>query len=318
MFNQHAKWLKITREIPWRQPVASLNYLLSSHVWRQDHNGFSHQDPGFIDHVVNKKAEVVRVYLPPDANTLLSTYDHCLRSRDYVNVVVAGKQPAPNFLTMDQAIAHCTRGLGIWEWAGSEVTGEDPDVVLGCAGDVPTLEVLAAADLLRQHLPELKVRVVNVVDLMRLQDEKEHPHGLSDRDFDTLFTTTKPVVFAYHGYPWLIHRLTYRRAGHSNIHVRGYKEEGTTTTPFDMVMLNDLDRFHLVMDVIDQVPHLGSRAAGLRQEMSDARLRARQYTRDHGEDLPEVRDWVWPDAGDTATQVGGPQAATVATGGDNE
>ncbi len=318
MFNQHAKWLKITREIPWRQPMASLNYLLSSHVWRQDHNGFSHQDPGFIDHVVNKKAEVVRVYLPPDANTLLSTYDHCLRSRDYVNVVVAGKQPAPNFLSMDEAVAHCTRGLGIWDWAGSEVAGEDPDVVLGCAGDVPTLEVLAAADLLRQHLPELKVRVVNVVDLMRLQDEKEHPHGLSDRDFDTLFTTTKPVVFAYHGYPWLIHRLTYRRAGHNNIHVRGYKEEGTTTTPFDMVMLNDLDRFHLVMDVIDQVPHLGSRAAVLRQEMSDARLRARQYTRDHGEDLPEVRDWVWPDAGDTATQVGGPQAATVSTGGDNE
>ena len=318
MFNQHAKWLKITREIPWRQPVASLNYLLSSHVWRQDHNGFSHQDPGFIDHVVNKKAEIVRVYLPPDANTLLSTYDHCLRSRDYVNVVVAGKQPAPTFLTMDQAIAHCTRGLGIWEWAGSEVEGEDPDVVLGCAGDVPTLEVLAAAHLLRQHLPELKVRVVNVVDLMRLQDEKEHPHGLSDRDFDTLFTTTKPVVFAYHGYPWLIHRLTYRRAGHSNIHVRGYKEEGTTTTPFDMVMLNDLDRFHLVIDVIDQVPHLGSRAAVLRQKMVDARLRARQYTRDHGEDIPEVRDWVWPDAGDTATQVGGPQAATAATGGDNE
>ncbi|WP_066464535.1 phosphoketolase family protein [Sanguibacter suarezii] len=318
MFNQHAKWLKVTREIPWRRPIASLNYLLSSHVWRQDHNGFSHQDPGFIDHVVNKKAEVVRVYLPPDANTLLSTYDHCLRSRDYVNVVVSGKQPAPNFLSMDQAVAHCTRGLGIWEWAGTEVAGEDPDVVLGCAGDVPTLETLAAADLLRRHLPDLKVRVVNVVDLMRLQDEKEHPHGLSDRDFDTLFTTDKPVVFAYHGYPWLIHRLTYRRAGHANIHVRGYKEEGTTTTPFDMVMLNDLDRYHLVIDVIDRVPFLGSKAAVLRQEMSDARLRAREYTREHGEDIPEVRDWVWPDAGDTATEIGGPQAATIATGGDNE
>ncbi|RXR27384.1 phosphoketolase family protein [Oerskovia turbata] len=319
MFNQHAKWLKITNDIPWRRPIASLNYLLSSHVWRQDHNGFSHQDPGFIDHVVNKKAEIVRVYLPPDANTLLSTYDHVLRSRQYVNVVVAGKQPAPNFLTMDQAVAHCTRGLGIWEWAGTEVPGEDPDVVLGCAGDVPTLETLAAADLLRQHLPELKVRVVNVVDLMRLQDEKEHPHGLSDRDFDTLFTTDKPVVFAYHGYPWLIHRLTYRRNGHENIHVRGYKEEGTTTTPFDMVMLNDLDRFHLVIDVIDRVPSLGSRAAGLRQKMVDARLEARQYTREHGEDIPSVRDWVWPDAGDTATEGSGPSYdAAAATGGDNE
>ncbi|GAA3231452.1 phosphoketolase [Oerskovia jenensis] len=319
MFNQHAKWLKITNDIPWRRPIASLNYLLSSHVWRQDHNGFSHQDPGFIDHVVNKKAEIVRVYLPPDANTLLSTYDHVLRSRQYVNVVVAGKQPAPNFLTMDQAIAHCTRGLGIWEWAGTEVPGEDPDVVLGCAGDVPTLETLAAADLLRQHLPELKVRVVNVVDLMRLQDEKEHPHGLSDRDFDTLFTTDKPVVFAYHGYPWLIHRLTYRRNGHENIHVRGYKEEGTTTTPFDMVMLNDLDRFHLVIDVIDRVPSLRSKAAGLRQKMVDARLEARQYTREHGEDIPSVRDWVWPDAGDTATEGSGPSYdAAAATGGDNE
>ncbi|QDW62655.1 phosphoketolase [Oerskovia sp. KBS0722] len=319
MFNQHAKWLKITNDIPWRRPIASLNYLLSSHVWRQDHNGFSHQDPGFIDHVVNKKAEIVRVYLPPDANTLLSTYDHVLRSRQYVNVVVAGKQPAPNFLTMDQAVAHCTRGLGIWEWAGTEVPGEDPDVVLGCAGDVPTLETLAAADLLRQHLPGLKVRVVNVVDLMRLQDEKEHPHGLSDRDFDTLFTTDKPVVFAYHGYPWLIHRLTYRRNGHENIHVRGYKEEGTTTTPFDMVMLNDLDRFHLVIDVIDRVPSLRSKAAGLRQKMVDARLEARQYTREHGEDIPSVRDWVWPDAGDTATEGSGPSYdAAAATGGDNE
>ena len=319
MFNQHAKWLKVTNHIPWRRPIASLNYLLSSHVWRQDHNGFSHQDPGFIDHVMNKKAEVVRVYLPPDGNTLLSTMDHCLRSRQYINVVVAGKQPAPNWLTMDEAIQHCRRGLGIWEWAGTEVDGEDPDVVLGCAGDVPTLEVLAAADILRRELPDLKVRVVNVVDLMRLQDEREHPHGLSDRDFNTLFTTDKPIVFAYHGYPWLIHRLTYRRKGHKNLHVRGYKEEGTTTTPFDMVMLNDLDRYHLVIDVIDQTPSLGSKYAGLRQRMVDARLRAHDYTRAHGEDLPEVRDWVWPDAGDTATAVGGPQqSATAATGGDNE
>ncbi|MDT0166094.1 phosphoketolase family protein [Actinotalea sp. AC32] len=322
MFNQHAKWLKVTREIPWRRPIASLNYLLTSHVWRQDHNGFSHQDPGFIDHVVNKKAEIVRVYLPPDANTLLVTYDHVLRSRNLVNVVVAGKQPGPTFLTMDEAVAHCARGLGIWEWAGTEGRGEDPDVVLGCAGDVPTLEVLAAADILRRHLPELNVRVVNVVDLMRLQDEREHPHGLSDREFDTLFTPDKPIIFAYHGYPWLIHRLTYRRTGHGNLHVRGYKEEGTTTTPFDMVMLNDLDRYRLVIDVIDRVPHLGTRAAELRQDMVDARLRARQYTRDHGEDIPEVRDWVWPDSGQTATEVGGPQAdrisASAATGGDNE
>ena len=319
MFNQHAKWLKVSREIPWRRPVASLNYLLSSHVWRQDHNGFSHQDPGFIDHVINKKAEIVRVYLPPDANTLLSTYDHCLRSKDYVNVVVAGKQPAPNFLTMDQAVAHCARGLGIWEWAGNERDGEEPDVVLGCAGDVPTVETLAAADLLHRHLPELTVRVVNVVDLMRLQDASEHPHGLSDRDFDALFTPNKPVIFAYHGYPWLIHRLTYRRTGHANIHVRGYKEEGTTTTPFDMVMLNDLDRFHLVMDVIDRVPSLGPRAARLRQQMTDARLEAREYTREHGEDLPSIANWVWPDAGDTATDVSGPGGSSVAaTGGDNE
>lgn len=319
MFNQHAKWLKVTNDIPWRRPIASLNYLLSSHVWRQDHNGFSHQDPGFIDHVVNKKAEVVRVYLPPDANTLLSTYDHCLRSRQYVNVVVSGKQPAPNFLTMDQAIAHCTRGLGIWEWAGTEVAGEKPDVVLAAAGDVPTLEVLAAADILKRELPDLKVRVINVVDLMRLQDEKEHPHGLSDTQFDGLFTPDRPVIFAYHGYPWLIHRLTYRRNGHANIHVRGYKEEGTTTTPFDMVMLNDLDRFHLVIDVIDRVPHLGTAYAGLRQRMVDKRIEAREYTRVHGDDLPEVRDWVWPDAGETATEQGGPQQnATVSTGGDNE
>jgi xylulose-5-phosphate/fructose-6-phosphate phosphoketolase len=292
MFNQHAKWLKVTRDIPWRRPIASLNYLLSSHVWRQDHNGFSHQDPGFIDHVVNKKAEIIRVYLPPDANTLLSVADHCLRSRDYVNVIVAGKQPALDYLSMDDAVVHCTRGLGIWEWASTD-GDDDPDVVLACCGDVPTLETLAAAALLREHLPELKVRVVNVVDLMRLQPESEHPHGLSDAQFDALFTTDRPVVFAYHGYPWLIHRLTYRRRNHDNFHVRGYKEEGTTTTPFDMVMLNDLDRFHLVIDVIDRVPGLGSRAGHVRQEMDDARLRARAYTREHGEDDPAIRDWTW-------------------------
>jgi xylulose-5-phosphate/fructose-6-phosphate phosphoketolase len=292
MFNQHAKWLKVTRQIPWRRPIASLNYLLSSHVWRQDHNGFTHQDPGFIDHVVNKKAEVIRVYLPPDANTLLSVADHCLRSRDYVNVIVAGKQPALNYLSMDEAVIHCTRGAGIWEWASSDEGV--PDVVLACCGDVPTLETLAAAALLREHLPELGVRVVNVVDLMRLQPESEHPHGLSDQEFDALFTSDRPVVFAYHGYPWLIHRLTYRRANHDNLHVRGYKEEGTTTTPFDMVMLNDLDRFHLVMDVFDRVPGLSESCGRLRQEMSDRRLRARAYTREHGEDDPEIRDWVWP------------------------
>ena len=293
MFNQHAKWLKVTREIPWRRPVASLNYLLSSHVWRQDHNGFSHQDPGFVDHVVNKSAEVIRVYLPPDANTLLSVADHCLRSRDYVNVIVAGKQPAPAYLSMDEAVVHCTRGVGIWEWASTD-EGAEPDVVLACAGDVPTLETLAAAAILRERLPEVKVRVVNVVDLMRLQPEGEHPHGLPDREFDTLFTADRPVVFAYHGYPWLIHRLTYRRTNHDNFHVRGYKEEGTTTTPFDMVMLNDLDRFHLVMDVVDRVPGLADRAAHLRQDMADRRLRARAYTRDHGEDDPEVSGWMWP------------------------
>ncbi|WP_335992099.1 phosphoketolase family protein [Glycomyces sp. MUSA5-2] len=290
MFNQHAKWLKTTNAIPWRRPIASLNYLLSSHVWRQDHNGFSHQDPGFIDHVVNKKAEVVRVYLPPDANTLLSTMDHCLRSRQYVNVVVAGKQPAPAWLTMDEAVRHCERGLGIWEWASSN-GGTEPDVVLACAGDVPTLETVAAADLLRRHLPHLKVRVVNVVDLMRLQPSTEHPHGLPDREYDALFTTDKPVIFAFHGYPTLIHRLTYRRAGHEHLHVRGYKEEGTTTTPFDMVMLNDLDRFTLVIDVIDRVPGLGQNAAGLRQEMWDARQVCREYTRAHGTDHPAVADW---------------------------
>jgi xylulose-5-phosphate/fructose-6-phosphate phosphoketolase len=293
MFNQHAKWLKVTRDIPWRRPLASLNYLLSSHVWRQDHNGFSHQDPGFIDHVVNKKAEVIRVYLPPDANTLLSVADHCLRSRNYVNVIVAGKQPALNYLAMDEAIVHCTRGLGIWDWASSDDKGE-PDVVLACAGDIPTLEALAAAALVRERLPELKVRLINVVDLMRLQSETEHPHGLSDDEFDALFTTSKPIVFAYHGYPWLIHRLTYRRTNHKNLHVRGYKEEGTTTTPFDMVMLNDLDRFHLVIDVIDRVPGLAERAAHLRQEMEETRLRARAYTRANGDDDPAIRDWTWP------------------------
>ena len=293
MFNQHAKWLKVTREIPWRRPIASLNYLLTSHVWRQDHNGFSHQDPGFIDHVVNKKAEIVRVYLPPDANTLLSVADHCLRSRDYVNVIVAGKQPSLDYLSMDDAIVHCTRGIGIWEWASND-SGEEPDVVLGCAGDIPTLETVAAAAILSERLPDLRVRVVNVVDLMRLQPESEHPHGLSDGEFDSLFTTSKPIVFAYHGYPWLIHRLTYRRRNHANLHVRGYKEEGTTTTPFDMVMLNDLDRFHLVIDVIDRVPGLAEREAALRQEMVDSRIRARAWTREHGEDRADIRDWTWP------------------------
>jgi len=292
MFNQHAKWLKTTRRIDWRAPVASLNYLLTSHVWRQDHNGFSHQDPGFIDHVMNKKAEVVRVYLPPDTNTLLSVADHCLRSRSYVNVIVAGKQPTPSWLTMDDAVLHCTRGLGIWEWASSDDDGQ-PDVVMACAGDVPTMETLAAVDILRHHLPNLKVRMVNVVDLMRLQPETEHPHGLSERDFDTLFTTDRPVIFAYHGYPWLIHRLTYRRTNHANIHVRGYKEEGTTTTPFDMVVMNDLDRFHLVMDVIDRVPGLGQTAARLHQLMMDKRTQHRHWTRTYGDDLPEVKDWVW-------------------------
>lgn len=291
MFNQHAKWLKSARQIPWRAPIASLNYLLTSHVWRQDNNGFSHQDPGFLDHVINKKSAIVRVYLPPDANTLLSVVDHCLRSRDYVNVIVAGKQPALTYLTIDEAVAHCTRGLGIWDWASSDEG--DPDVVLACCGDIPTLETVAAADLLRTHLPGLRVRVINVVDLMRLEHRTEHPHGLSDRDFDALFTTDKPVIFAFHGYPSLIHRLTYRRSNHGNIHVRGYQEEGTTTTPFDMVMLNDLDRFHLVMDVIDYVPSLGTRAALLRQEMSDARLAARAYTREHGEDDPAIAGWTW-------------------------
>ncbi|MDH5512405.1 MAG: phosphoketolase family protein [Gammaproteobacteria bacterium] len=293
MFNQHAKWLKVTREIPWRQPVASLNYLLTSHVWRQDHNGFSHQDPGFIDHVVNKKADVIRVYLPPDANSLLYVTDKCLRSRDFINVIVAGKQPEAQWLDMDAAVTHCTKGIGIWEWASND-EGADPDVVMACAGDVPTLETLAAVDLLREYLPGLKVRVINVVDLMTLQPREEHPHGLSDKDFDTLFTRDKPVIFAYHGYPWLIHRLTYRRTNHPNLHVRGYKEEGSTSTPFDMVVRNDLDRFHLVADVIDRVPSLGSRAAYLKQRMRDMRIRHREYIIRHGQDMPEVRDWKWP------------------------
>ena len=294
MFNQHAKWLKMSREIPWRRPIASLNYLLTSHVWRQDHNGFSHQDPGFIDLVANKKASIIRVYLPPDTNCLLSVGDHCLRSRDYVNVIVAGKQPALNYLSMDDAILHCTRGIGIWDWASND-DGE-PDVVMGCCGDVPTLETLAAVDLLRHRLPDLRIRVVNVVDLMRLQDEREHPHGLSGALFDSLFTSDRPVIFAYHGYPWLIHRLTYRRTNHDNFHVRGYKEEGTVTTPFDMVVRNDIDRFHLVMDVIDRVPGLGSRCGLLRQQMVDARLRATAYAHEHGDDPPEIRDWTWPTA----------------------
>jgi xylulose-5-phosphate/fructose-6-phosphate phosphoketolase len=292
MVNQHAKWLKVCDHIPWRRSIASLNYLLSSHVWRQDHNGFSHQDPGFLDHVVNKKADVIRVYLPPDANTLLSVTDHCLRSRDYINVIVAGKQPAPQWLTMDEAIKHCTAGLGIWEWASNDKGGE-PDVVMACCGDVPTLETLAAVQMLRQYVPELKVRVINVVNLMTLQPKEEHPHGLSDRDFDVLFTTDKPIIFAFHGYPTLIHRLTYRRNGHKNIHVRGYKEEGTTTTPFDMVVLNDLDRFHLVGDVIDRVPQLGPRAAYAKQAIRDKLIEHRQYICRYGEDMPEILQWRW-------------------------
>ena len=296
MFNQHAKWLKESGEVPWRRPIASLNYLLSSHVWRQDHNGFSHQDPGFIDHVVNKKAGIIRVYLPPDANCLLSVADHCLRSRNYVNVIVAGKQPEPTWLGIDEAIDHCARGVGIWPFASND-EGATPDVVLACCGDVPTLETMAAAQILREKLPDLRVRVVNVVDLMRLQPDNEHPHGLSDREFDTLFTADRPVVFAYHGYPWLIHRLTYRPRNHDNIHVRGYKEEGTTTTPFDMVMLNDLDRFHLVVDVVDRVPFLGTKLASLRQEMLDARADARRYGRDHGDDPPAIANWRWETPG---------------------
>ena len=293
MFNQHAKWLKVSHEVTWRRPIASLNYLLTSHVWRQDHNGFSHQDPGFIDHVVNKKAEIVRVYLPPDTNTLLSVVDHCLASRDYVNVIVAGKQPNLTYLAMDDAVRHAARGLGVWDWAGNE-DGRGPDVVLACCGDVPTLETLAATALLRRHLPQLRVRVVNVIDLMRLQPASEHPHGLPDDEFDALFTTDRPLIFAYHGYPWLIHRLTYRRNNHDQIHVRGYKEEGTTTTPFDMVTLNDLDCFHLVMDVIDRVPGLAHKQKRLREHMVEERLDCRAYTREHGEDRPDIRDWRWP------------------------
>jgi len=293
MFNQHAKWLKTTRHLTWRHPIASLNYLLTSHVWRQDHNGFTHQDPGFIDHVVNKKADVIRVYLPPDANTLLSVADHCLRSRNYVNVIVAGKQPALQYLDMDAAIVHATKGLGIWSWASSDVGGP-VDVVMACCGDVPTLETLAAVDMLRRHFPDLRVRVVNVIDLMSLQPYTEHPHGASDQEFDSLFTTDKPVIFAYHGYPWLIHRLTYRRHNHDNLHVRGYIEEGTTTTPFDMTVMNRLDRFDLVIDVIDRVPQLRNNAAHVRQEMRDNLIRHWNYTLEHGEDMPEIRDWVWP------------------------
>jgi len=298
MFNQHAKWLKVaSKEIPWRRPIASLNYLLTSHVWRQDHNGFSHQDPGFIDHVVNKKADVIRVYLPPDANTLLCLTDCCLRSRNFVNVIVAGKQMQPQWLCMDAAIKHCHAGVGIWEWASNDQGGE-PDVVMACAGDVPTLETLAAVDILRHHLSDLKIRVINVVDIMTLQDKEEHPHGLSHKDFDTMFTTDKPIIFAYHGYPWLIHRLTYRRTNHRNLHVRGYKEEGTTTTPFDMVVRNDMDRFHLVEDVIYRVPGLGYRAAYLKQAMRDKHIEHRQYIQRYGEDMPEVRDWKWQGKGD--------------------
>jgi xylulose-5-phosphate/fructose-6-phosphate phosphoketolase len=293
MFNQHAKWLKVTRNIPWRRPIASLNYLLTSHVWRQDHNGFTHQDPGFIDHVVNKKADIVRVYLPPDANTLLSVADHCLRSRNYVNVIVAGKQPALQWLDMESAIEHCTNGIGIWQWASTD-KGSDPDVVMACAGDVPTLETLAAVDLLRQHFPDIKIRVVNVVDLMTIQPSTEHPHGLPDREFDSIFTIDKPVIFAYHGYPWLIHRLTYRRTNHDNFHVRGYKEEGTTTTPFDMTVLNDLDRFHLAGDVIDRVPRLQRVGAHFKQFLRNKLVEHKQYICEHGDDLPEIRDWKWP------------------------
>jgi len=292
MVNQHAKWLKTTRELDWRRPVASLNYLLTSHVWRQDHNGFSHQDPGFIDHVVNKKADVIRVYLPPDTNCLLSVADHALRSRNYVNVIVAGKQPALQYLSMDEAIVHCTKGIGIWPWASTDA-GEEPDVVLGCAGDVPTMEALAAVDVLLKHVPDLRIRFVNVVDLMRLQSESEHPHGLSDREFDSLFTTDKPIIFAYHGYPWLIHRLTYRRTNHPNLHVRGYIEEGTTTTPFDMTVMNRLDRFSLAIDVIDRLPRLGHRGAHAREALKNMLLEHRQYTRTHGTDLPEIANWTW-------------------------
>jgi xylulose-5-phosphate/fructose-6-phosphate phosphoketolase len=293
MVNQHAKWLKVTRTIPWRKPIASLNYLLTSLVWRQDHNGFSHQDPGFIDHVVNKKADVVRVYLPPDANTLLSVGDHCLRSRNYINLIVAGKQPAPQWLTMDEAVAHCTVGLGVWKWASND-EGGDPDVVMACCGDVPTMEALAAVTLLRERIPDLRIRVVNVVDLMSLQPQSEHPHGLADEEFDLLFTKDKPVIFAFHGYPWVIHRLTYRRHNHDNIHVRGYKEEGTTTTPFDMCVLNNIDRFQLVLDAITRVPRLASHVEAARQWYSEQIQRHKLYVSEHGDDLPDVKEWRWP------------------------
>jgi xylulose-5-phosphate/fructose-6-phosphate phosphoketolase len=295
MFNQHAKWLKTCNHIPWRRPIASLNYLLTSHVWRQDHNGFSHQDPGFIDHVVNKKPEVIRVYLPPDANTLLWVTDQCLRSRNLVNVIVAGKQPQPQWLSMDEAIKHCSTGIGIWSWASNDHNTE-PDVVMACAGDVPTLETLAAVSLLRESLPDLKIRVVNVVDLMTLQPSYFHPHGLSDSDFDSIFTPSKPVIFAFHGYPWLIHRLTYRRKNHANVHVRGYKEEGTTTTPFDMTVLNELDRFHLAEAVIDFLG-LAERAAHLRQALRDKLVEHHEYIRKYGDDMPEIKDWKWKDRG---------------------
>jgi xylulose-5-phosphate/fructose-6-phosphate phosphoketolase len=295
MFNQHAKWLKVTRDIPWRRPIASLNYLLTSHVWRQDHNGFSHQDPGFLDHVINKKSDVVRVYLPPDTNCLLSVADHCLRSRHYVNVIVAGKQPSLQWLDMDEAVRHCTAGIGIWEWASND-EGAEPDVVMACAGDVPTLETLAAVDWLRKHIPSLKIRVVNVVDLMTLQPRTEHPHGLSDPEFNSIFTRDKPIIFAFHGYPWLIHRLAYRRTNHPNLHVRGYKEEGTTTTPFDMTVLNHLDRFHLAMDVIDRVVKLATVASHQKQKLRNALIEHKLYITERGDDMPEIRDWRWPSA----------------------
>ena len=301
MVSQHAKWLKTAAKLPWRPKIASLNVLLASHVWRQDHNGFTHQDPGFLDHVANKKAEVVRIYLPPDANCLLSVMDHCLRSRHYINVVVAGKHPAPQWLTVDEACAHCSEGIGIWQWASNDQEGP-PDLVMACAGDVPTLETLAAVSLLRQHLPELRIRVVNVVDLMRLQPPSEHPHGLSDVDFDDLFTKDRPVIFAFHGYPSLIHRLTYRRTNHASIHVRGYKEEGTITTPFDMTVLNDLDRFHLVIDAIDRLPGTGERGVYLKQQLQDKLVEHRRYIQQHGEDLPEVRNWTWPRSGPDTTK----------------
>jgi xylulose-5-phosphate/fructose-6-phosphate phosphoketolase len=316
MFNQHAKWLKVTRGLPWRRPIASLNYLLSSHVWRQDHNGFTHQDPGFIDHAVNKKAEVVRVYLPPDANCLLSVMDHCLRSRHYVNIVVAGKHAAPQWLDMDAAVRHCAAGIGIWDWASSDQDGRT-DLVMAAAGDVPTMEALAATEILQQRFPDLRIRFINVVDMMRLQDDREHPHGLSDREFAALFTPTAPIVFAYHGYPWLIHRLTYRRSNHENIHVRGYKEEGTTTTPFDMCVLNEVDRFSLAIDAIDRVPQLGSNAAHVRQELVDKIIEHHQYIRRYGEDMPEIAGWMWHASAEEERSLTATEPGVIATAGDN-